>query len=119
MSTAPSRYEFRSSSEWEQAMNEWCAENEPRTEYLCKVSEKRPGDPLIHSNIYARWMKFYTEQERTEWLAQHPELTLLELTAQGVEFKTPRQIQGGKPGCPDHLPGGSRADYRMAGYTRF
>lgn len=30
MNTAPSIYEYRNASEWEAAMNEWCAENEPK-----------------------------------------------------------------------------------------
>lgn len=117
--TAPSIYEYRDPREWEEAMAEWCAENEPRIEYLCKVSTKRHGDPLLHSNIYAEWHGFRTPEARAEWLAQHPELTLLEVTEQGTFFGVPRPVSGGKPGCPDHLPGGSASDYRMAGYTRF
>ena len=29
---APSIYEYKTAQEWEQAMAEWCAENEPKTE---------------------------------------------------------------------------------------
>lgn len=116
---APAIYEYRTEAAWETAMAEWCAENEPRIEYLCKVSTKRWGDPLIHSNMYARWYSFPTPELRDKFLAEHPELTLLETTAQGSFFPVAAGVQGGKPGCPDHLPGGSRSDYRMAGYRRY
>lgn len=115
---APAIYNYSNEAAWETAMAEWCAENEPRIEYLCKVSTKRWGDPLVHSDVYARWYGFRTSEERETFLAQHPELTLLKKTEQGTFFGTPKHT-GGKPGNPDHLPGGSASDYRMAGFTRF
>lgn len=36
MNYAPSRYEFKSEQEFQTAMNEWCAENEP-SEIYCPV----------------------------------------------------------------------------------
>lgn len=113
MNYAPSRYQFKSDAEFETAMNEWTAENEPRVRYMCKVSEKQHGDPLIHSNLYASWKAFYTPEERAAWLAQHPELTLLEVTEDApCRVVTPRY-------APADLAGGSRDDYRMAGYRTF
>lgn len=36
---APSIYEYRNALEWEQAMAEWCAENEPKSETLKTITK--------------------------------------------------------------------------------
>lgn len=92
MSTAPSRYEFRSSSEWEQAMNEWCSENE----YLYKV--RRDGKPVYLSAL--------------DVFPKRPILPPYVKRYSPPGHHSP--FQAGHT-----LPGGSRGDYRMAGYKRY
>ena len=108
---APSIYEYRSTAEWEQAMAEWCAENEPQDtsfEYGVKYLD----------GYIQRWEWFYTDDLRADWIKKHPQFTVIRLTEHGkIEIKP--ILHPGKPGAPDHLDGGSRADYRMAGYNRY
>ena len=106
---APSRYEYSNDRDFELAMALWCAENEPKEpRYMVKYKD----------GFVARWQSFDTEAERCEWIAAHPEHTILRLDREAVAnirpFDTPAA-----PGAPDHLDGGSAADYRAAGYHRF
>lgn len=108
---APSIYEYRSTAEWEQAMAEWCAENEP------KDTSIEYGVQYVDGFI-RRWRWFYTEALRTDWVKAHPQFQVLRLETQG-RIETKPVKNPGRPGAPDHLDGGSRADYRMAGYERY
>ena len=98
MNYAPSRYEYRSDLEWETALNEWLAENEPKHN-LTKFDPELGHDvPVFASSLDL----FPKVQHGPRWTKRYD--------------RPGHQPRGG---CPDHLPGGSRSDYRMAGYRRF
>lgn len=110
MTYAPSIYEYRSEAEWEQAMREWCSENEPKDgrRYTAKVKD---------ADGRQSWHGFDTAEERRAWIAAHPELAVIRLDVE-ARYHVPAQPKA-PAGAPDHLDGGSRADYRMAGYNRY
>lgn len=96
--TAPSIYEYRSISEWRSAMAEWCAENEPKYNISCIDKESGRDVPVFKSSLDLF--------PKVQFCPQMPK-----------RYSPPGHQPYG--GCPDHLPGGSRSDYRMAGYRRY
>lgn len=97
MNTAPSIYEYRSTSEWEAAMALWCAENEPAHklyDYDEATDTYRP--------VFKSLLDLFPKQP---CCPNYPK----RYTAPG---------RAPLAGCFDH-PGGSRADFRMAGITRY
>ena len=119
---APSIYEYRAEREWAQAMAEWCAENEPQ--YFVTYFDATADD----------WVRVRVESlEAAHTLANEKHIPELEekpfiLVAPGGRHLDPdAQIirPFGEPGytsigchISDHLPGGSTADYRAAGFRR-
>ena len=123
---APSVYEFRSEMEWEQAMNEWIAENnEPRYLYWAVLTDQPQYSILARIPANQIQKSFESKEERSAWLAENKHLNLVSLsegsTFPGIVFPKRYLAPGANPatGAPDHLPGGSRSDYRMAGYNRY
>lgn len=98
MNTAPSIYEYRSRAEWEQAMREWCAENEPQ-HHLHQYDEATDTyRPVFKSDL--------------DLFPKHQYCP-----AQPKRYAAPGATPAGHH--RDHLDGGSRADYRMSGITRY
>lgn len=114
---APSIYEYRNPRDWEKAMADWCQENEPhyfvryRTAQgwqieaaetyeaaVARVQElTRPGSPR----------PFVAYQIGRRWVAQMP------FHHYQADAAPHREASA------NHLDGGSRDDYRLAGYHRF
>ena len=107
----PSIYCYRSVKDWEYDMALWCLENEPQDTSI------QYGVEYLDGHI-RRWKWFYTEATRADWMEMYPQFQVLRLETQG-RINVPPVNNPGKPSAPDHLDGGSRADYRMAGYNRY
>lgn len=116
MNTAPSIYEYQSTAEWEQAMKEWCEENEPQFVAVYDDGQRDVFQPCTseqearevcakHNNLDDPFFKPYVRKVTGD------DVEIIRPFGQGGEGKTARSI--------DHLDGGSRADYRMAGITRY
>lgn len=110
---APSIYEYNTPQDWEQAMREWCAENEdktPRVEYIAIVTglpDWNPSWRLIDG--HACW-RFESPEAREEWLAAHPEVHLIPfgLKEEVVNLSAILPVRNER----NDLPGGSRSEYR-------
>lgn len=106
---APSIYEYANVKDWQTAMAEWCAENEPkepryRVAWICGEQQGREY--------------FNTEGERRVWLARHPHYTITRCDRE-EQFNVRPAPKYAAPGAEDHLDGGSASDYRAAGFNRF
>lgn len=86
---APSIYEYRSAADFEQAMREWCDENEPQH----IIDGKAITKPYIEAHRPACGLKVTKR------------------------YCSPLSRPAGCRA--DHLDGGSASDYRAAGYHRF
>lgn len=112
---APSIYEYQNPVEWEQAMKEWCAENEDKTarvEYIAVVTGLPDYDPcwrLIDG--HACW-RFESPEARAEWLAAHPEVHLIP-SGLKEEVVNLADLLPVRNECS--LPGGTRSEYRALG----
>lgn len=106
---APSIYEYRTEREFELAMAIWCEENEPKaTKWLVGYIE----------NYGTKYIGFPNEGAAREWCARHNDIAIIRCEPESVCSVRPVYHKP-QPGAPDHLDGGSAADYRMAGYNRF
>ena len=94
---APSINQFRSEADYERAMEIWCAENEPAYR-LYDYDEKTDTYRPIFKSRLDLFCCTYTGTHRKR-------------------YSPPGVSRSG--GCQDKLSGGSRADYRMAGITRY
>ena len=99
MAHAPSRYEYRSTAEWQQAMREWCAENEPAHKLYQHDEATDTYRPVFKSDL-----DLFPKHQYCPAAPKH--------------YAAPGTIPAGHPHA-DHLDGGSRSDYRMAGYKRY
>lgn len=102
---APSIYAFRSETEWENAMAEWLAENEPRTRisvYIWLDGKEVRVDDCEDEAHARRLLNAYPipDEVQAAWEAQHPEGDLARWNG-------------------DHRPGGSRSDYLACGISRY
>lgn len=95
---APAVYSFRSPIEWELAMEEWCAENEPAYKLYDHDEATDTYTPVFKSRLDL----FPKVQYGAHW---------------GKRYYPPHYRPRG--GCTDKLDGGSRADYRAAGIYRY
>lgn len=87
------------------------------TPYRVQSSPRPWGDPLRRA--YIERHGFATPEERAAWIEAHPDHTIDRLY-EDYEVTVPAMPKGGPPSRHvDHLPGGSRDDYRLAGYTRY
>jgi hypothetical protein len=115
---APSIYEYQSPAEWEQAMREWCAENEDKTarvEFIAVVTATSDWDPCWRLlNNQACW-RFESPEARAEWLAAHPEVHLIPggLKEEVVNLAALLPVRNERS-----LPGGTRAEYRELGLLK-
>ena len=124
MMTAPSRYDYPSDREFEVAMAEWTAENEPtyRVTYWAGESWETRDFPYL-----ADAMDFYKERRHEDHLRKDLRpATLQQHFPSPVGHLPSRYFAPGDGPAQvsnyrhiDHLDGGSRADYRMAGYRRY
>lgn len=124
MLTAPSRYNYPSDREFEAAMAEWTAENEPtyRVTYWAGESWQTRDFPYL-----ADAKDFYKERRHDDYLRQDCRRAVLERHFPSPVGHLPSRyfapgdgpVQVSNNTHIDHLPGGSRADYRMAGFRRY
>ena len=121
---APSIYGFRSESEWDTAMAEWCAENEPRyfVTYFVPDAGKYGAWERVEVATEEEARKLCDEKHNPE-LDEKPYIVVAPggRTSDGTIIRPFGELgyTSGGIRISDHLPGGSASDYRMAGYHRF
>ena len=126
MQYAPSRYQFRSDLEFETAMNEWLAENEP-SYIVTRFNYDTLEWEQHHFNFLFEAMADFRQgqkESREHQDVRKPAIETHYPSAWGnipMRYSRPGESKnsGQYGGNPDHLPGGSQNDYRMAGYNRY
>ena len=116
---APSIYEYETSEQWQQAMNEWCEENrEPvvRISYHAYMTDLPWGNPLRRVLAGQEHNSFDTPEQMNAWIK--------EMEAKGYELiRTSESVDNLadliRPATERPLPGGTREEYRALGLTRF
>ena len=118
---APSIYEYETAEQWQQAMNEWAAENEPkepvaRISYHAYMTNLPCGNPLRRFLAGQEHNSFKTPEQMNAWIK--------EMEAKGYELiRTSESVDNLcdliRPATERPLPGGTREEYRALGLTRF
>ena len=118
---APSIYEYATAEQWQQAMNEWCKENEPkepvaRISYHAYMTNLPWGNPLRRVLAGQEHNSFKTPEQMNAWIK--------EMEAKGYELvRTSESVDNLcdliRRRAEAALPGGTREEYRALGLTRF
>lgn len=113
MNTAPSIYEYRNASEWEAAMNEWCAENEPQFSVKHRTPDGWVETPFVSEDEAVRAIASLSTPEHRAFICRR----MAGKYKEAPKFARPERYYPVK--SIHHLDGGSRDDYRLAGITRY
>ena len=122
MATAPSIYEYRSRAEWEQAMREWCEENEPR--YFATLWDGQKW-VRVEAEGYDHAVRLCTEHDaklrNPDGFNSHLSYTSCMIAGRWCDGPLPRIPEPApcRGASVNHLDGGSRDDYRAAGFRRY
>ena len=121
---APSQYQFRDTREWEQEMALWLAENEPFWR-LKRYNYDRSAWEFIGFDTEAECVAAYREAIREQMRREDTRSPFYEYYSPDRGARTRYAAPGTAiPTLPayrpvDKLDGGSRADYRLAGFKRY
>lgn len=113
MNYAPSRYEFKSEQEFQTAMSEWCAENEPQFSVKHRTPEGWVETPFDSEDEAAQAIASLSTPEHRAFICRR----VAGKYKEAPKFARPERYYPVK--SIDHLDGGSRDDYRLAGITRY
>ena len=119
----PSIYEYETAEQWQQAMNEWDDENEPK-EPVAIVKEWAVMSPLWYNDRRRRIPEYQVKEsfdtiaERDAWIREK-EAEGLFLVDKGESIENLAEILRDVPIREAPLWGGTREEYRALGLTRF
>lgn len=125
MNYAPSRYQFRSDIEFEQAMTEWLYENEPTymVNYFNYESHQWESREFFFLFEAVAFWKTRLHEDYIHDSVRKANIDTHYPSSWGV-LPTKYLAPGETPehrrplSASSELPGGSRDDYKMAGYNR-